>query len=356
MAVYTYSPISDKDYANLVKKTSFSTFYNSPERLQFIRKRNRRISLFQIVKEGSPVALACYQVIPARSGEFVYFQHSPLFIDPRIADDITFWKELKEFATLIGMKEQAVYVRFTPRIPNTKEIVIDILNAGFKRAPVQELDACVTRFLSVDQYKETQIRTDLQATLERAQKKGLQLDFSEHLTSLEDFISVYRTLSAKHQVDFVPVDYLKDELKIYLEQKQLIIATVKDSKDVIHAASAIVLQGNQAWNYWSVTTSVGIDIGADTLLLHETMLFLKTKKVSILDLWGGTVSKEIAEKGLPHPWKIQDNFKQGFGAVMAEYIPAIDVLIKAPQYMAAGFYQRALMLKRGYPYLPLKVN
>jgi lipid II:glycine glycyltransferase (peptidoglycan interpeptide bridge formation enzyme) len=354
MAAFTYSPVSDKDYSALIKKASYTTFYNSPERLQFIKKRNRKLSLFQITKDDSVVALACYQVIPARSGEFVYFQHSPVFIDPRVAEDLDFWLELKQFAQLIGRKENAVYVRFTPRVPNNKEVVADILTAGYKRAPVQELDACVTRTISIPQYSEQRLTVEHAKSLEKAQKAGLSVSFSSTQEALEDFVSIYRTLSAKHQVDYVPVDYLKEELRQYLDNNELVIATVKDSKDVISSASAIVIQDNQAWNYWTATTDQGRTFGTDVLILHETIGYLKQKNMTIFDLWGGAVAKDIADKGLPHPWKALDIFKQGFGAILVEYLPALDITIKTPQYMAAVFYQRALMTKRGYPYIPLK--
>ena len=356
MSKYTYSPITEKEYALLIKKASFTTFYNSPERIQFITSRNRKTGLFKVSVDSSDVALVSYQVIPARSGLFVYFQHSPVFIDTRVGEDLVFWQELKTFAASVGQKEQAVYVRCTPRVPTKKEVVSDILMAGYKRAPVQELDACVTRTISIAQYSEQNLRTDVGELLERTRKRGLQATFSMDQKAIEDFVSIYRTLAAKKQIDFVPVDYLKDELKIYGEQKQLLIVSIRDPKDTLFAAAAIVIQGNSAWYYWAAITDQGKEIGADVMLLHESIEELRKHKISVLDLWGGSVSREISEKGLPHPWKALDEFKQGFGATLMEYLPALDLPIKAPQYLAAVFYQRALMTKRGYPYLPLTVS
>jgi lipid II:glycine glycyltransferase (peptidoglycan interpeptide bridge formation enzyme) len=192
--------------------------------------------------------------------------------------------------------------------------------------------------------------------LEVARKKGLQPSFSIESSALEDFVSIYRTLAAKKQIDFVPVDYSKDELKTYAEGGQSLVASLRDEKDTLFAAAAIIVQGHTAWYYWAAITDQGREIGADVLLLHETLEELKKRKTTILDLWGGSVSREISEKGLPHPWKHMDNFKQGFGAVLTEYLPALDLPIKAPQYLAAVFYQRALMTKRGYPYVPLSAN
>ncbi|MFZ6022628.1 MAG: peptidoglycan bridge formation glycyltransferase FemA/FemB family protein [Patescibacteria group bacterium] len=353
MPKYTFAPLSEKEYATHIKKASYTTFYNSPERMRFIAHRNRKTGLYKISVNDSVVALAFYQVIPARSGSFVYFQHSPVFIDTRSAEDVTFWQELRSFAVEIGQKEQAVYVRFTPRIPSKKEIVTDIMTAGFKRAPVQELDACVTRTITVAQYAEANLREDHQKMLERARKRNLEPAFSIEVAALEDFVSIYRTLAAKKQIDYVPVDYLKEELKTYAESGQILIASLRDDKETLYAASAIIIQGHSAWNYWSAITDQGKELGADVLLLHETLEELKKRKTTVLDLWGGSVSKEVAEKGLPHPWKSMDQFKQGFGAVLSEYVPTLDLPVKAPQYLAAVFYQRALMLKRGYPYLPL---
>jgi len=354
MPKYTFAPITEKEYAILIKKASFTTFYNSPERMSFIAKRNRKVDLFKISDGNSDVALASYQVIPARSGSFVYFQHAPAFIDTRCADDMTFWQELKAFAQHIGSKEQAVYVRLTPRVPAKKEIIANVIMAGFKRAPVQELDACVTRVINLNSYSEDNLREDIRVALERAQKKNLQLAFSSDAKALEDFVSVYRTLAAKKQIDFVPVDYLKEELRTYNEHGQLLIATLRDEKDTIFAAASIVIQDNTAWYYWAAISDLGKEIGADSLLLQNTIEELKKRKLTLLDLWGGSVSKEISEKGLPHPWAAMDQFKQGFGAVLTEYVPAVDLPIKAPQYLAAVFYQRALMTKRGYPYTPLR--
>ncbi|MCC7303885.1 peptidoglycan bridge formation glycyltransferase FemA/FemB family protein [bacterium] len=356
MPKYKYTPVSDNEYASLHKKASYITFYNSPERMKFIKKRNRKTGQFKVSVDETPVAVVSYQVIPARSGTFVYFQHSPIFIDPRVAEDLVFWQELKQFTQYIGQKEQAIYVRITPRVPNKKQIVTDILMAGYKRAPVQELDACVTRTISMQQFSIENLRPDLSEMLERAQKRNLRTTFSSDTIALEDFVSIYRTLAAKKQIDFVPVDYLKDELKTYAEHNQLMIASVRDEKETLYAAASIVIQGDTAWYYWAATADQGLDIGADVMMLAETITELKKRNVIVLDLWGGSVSTEIREKGLPHPWKAMDEFKQGFGATLVEYLPALDVPIRAPQYLAAVFYQRALMTKRGYPYVPLSGN
>lgn len=356
MPKYTFSPITEKEYATLIKKASFTTFYDSPERMRFIAQRNRKTGLYKVSVNDSPIALVFYQVIPARSGSFVYFQHSPVFIDTRSAEDLTFWQELKTFALEIGQKEQSVYVRFTPRIPAKREIISDILTSGFKRAPVQELDACVTRVISVSTYTEAKLREDHAKMLDRARKRNLEPSFSIEVVALEDFVSIYRTLSARKQIDYVPVDYLKDELKSYAESGQLLIASIRDEKDTLFAASSIIIQGNMAWNYWAAITDQGKEIGADVMLLHETLEELKKRKITTLDLWGGSVSKEVAEKGLPHPWKSMDEFKQGFGATLMEYLPTLDLPVRNPQYLAAVFYQRALMIKRGYPYIPLSAS
>lgn len=354
MSKYTFAPITEKEYASLIKKASFTTFYNSPERMSFISKQNRKTASFKVSDSSSDIALVSYQVIPARSGSFVYFQHSPSFIDTRCADDVTFWQELRSFVQLVGSKEQAVYVRLTPRIPSKREITASIMSTGFKRAPVQELDACVTRVITLNSFSDQNLREDIQASIERAQKKNLQLTFSNDTAALEDFVSIYRTLAAKKQIDFVPVEYLKEELRTYNEHGQLVIASLRDEKDTIYAAASIVIQGDTAWYYWAAISDLGREIGADSLLLQGTIEELKRRKIAVLDLWGGSVSREITEKGLPHPWATIDQFKQGFGAVLTEYLPALDLPIKAPQYLAAVFYQRALMTKRGYPYIPLK--
>ncbi len=357
MAVtYEFSPINEKEYAQLIKKASYTTFYNSPERLSFIGKRNRKSGLFKVTQNDSAVALVAYQVIPAKSGSFVYFQHSPLFIDTRVAEDPAFWSQLKNFAHGIGSKEQAVYVRFTPRILSTKTVVADIIEAGFKRAPVQELDACVTRVIAVPQFDEKNLRDDIAVTLERARKKNLTVSFESDQTAVEDFVSIYRTLAAKKQIDFVPVDYLKDELKIYADAEKLLIAKVHDDKGVLFASAAVVVDGDNAWYYWAAISDQGKEVGADVLILAETIPYLAKKKVRLLDMWGGSVSKEISDKALPHPWKELDKFRQRFGASLVEYLPAVDIAVRPPQYLAAVFYQRALMTKRGYPYVPLKAD
>lgn len=354
MATYAYSPITVSEYTTLIKDAQLSTFYNSSLRLTFIKKRNRKTALFKVEAEGSVVALVVYQVIPARSGSFVYFQHSPVFINLAHAEKLEFWTELKDFAYSVGQKEQAVYVRLTPRILNSKQAVTDILAAGYKRAPVQELDACVTRVIKLSTFADTSLRSDLADLQLKAQKRGLTVTFSKMPEAVEDFVAMYRTLSAKHQIDFVPVDYLRDELKIYADQGELLVAIVKDEKDTMYGAAAIILQQDSAWYYWAATTEQGKELGAEVLLLTQSIAALKQLEISELDLWGGSVSRDITEKGLPHPWKQQDLFKQGFGATLVEYLPALDIPIKTPQYLAAVFYQRALMTKRGYPYIPLK--
>jgi len=354
MNKYSFTPIKPKEYTKLIKNASYTTFYNSPERLTFIQKRNRKTGLFKISKGKSVVALAAYQIIPARSGSFIYFQHSPVFIDTRTSEDSSFWDSLKDFAYQLGKKEDAIYVRFTPRVPQNSSLTAELLTSGYKKSPVQDLDSCVTRVININEFTEDSLSRNKQDQLEKVKELNLEVNFATTKESLEDFAAIYRTLAAKKQIDFVPLDYLKEELTTYLNKGHLIIAEVKDSEGTLYSGASIVVIGDRAWYYWAATTEKGLSKSTDVLMLTETIKFLHKEKVSILDLWGGAISKSVENKGLPHPWREMDKFKQEFGATRIEYLPAIDITIKRPQYMAAQFYQRAIMMKRGYPYLPLK--
>lgn len=349
-----FNEISRDEYLKHLPLAKNTTFYNFPERLDFIKKRNRNISLYSIVKDRVVSGLLFYQKIPARSGAFVYFQHSPILIDESLAHSVDFWKSLHIFAKEIGKKEGAVYVRLTPRILTSDEVLGNIISAGFTKAPVQEVDACVTRIIKLENFTVKQLRDDAKHALTKAQEAELTVDFNTDEASTESFLAIYKAMVEKKQIDSVPLDYLRDELKSYLTSGKLLITKIHDKSGKLFSASTTIIYKKRAWYYWAATTPQGKEIGSATLMLYSLAEKLRKEGYVELDLWGGAVSKTLYDKHIQHPWTKLDEFKRGFGSELVEFLPAVDVAINPAVYIASTFYQRALMQKRGYPYIKLK--
>jgi lipid II:glycine glycyltransferase (peptidoglycan interpeptide bridge formation enzyme) len=346
---YTFDPVSkDEFFANL-GSLKHTTFYNSPERIAFLESRKREVKFFAIKNDKKVVGYIGYQKVPARSGEFLYFQHAPLLKDEKIASEKEFWKALYDFAHDVGVKEKAVYVRFTPRIAKT-EVITDIIDElKYLKAPVQDVDASVTRIIDITNYKESQLLDSHKEKLKKAQSEELVVSFAQDMSALESFILLYKSAMAKSAVIQIPMDYMKSELELYIKADKLLVSLVHDQKGTVYAASTTVLDGDIAWFYWSAATEKGQNTGADVLMMNNLVKELKKRNIAKLDLWGEVLSRELIEKKTSHPWSESDKFKSGFGSELVEFITAIDIPINNALYRASGLYQRFTLQRRGYP-------
>lgn len=348
---YSFRSVSQDEYSQIIANCDDITFYNLKERMTFLASRKRKMELFVIEKENKPVGAGSWQKIPARSGTFIYFQHSPVCIDERIKKDPELWKELYKYAEGVGRKENVVYVRMTPRVVETPEIIEIVESAGFQKAPVQEVDASVTRIIDVQAFTLKSMTKSIHEELETAAKLDLSVDIKSDAAALQSFMMLYKKVIAKSDTFNLPLDYMKDELDTYLEAGKLIITLVHDTQGNVYSGSATVLGEKTAWYYWTVTTEKGETSGSHALMIHALVTYLKDEGYEMFDLWGEAVPKEVSEKRISHPWLKIDQFKSGFGSKLVEYVLPIDVPVNQAIYRASCLYQRFNMSRRGYPFL-----
>ncbi|WKZ29734.1 MAG: GNAT family N-acetyltransferase [Candidatus Dojkabacteria bacterium] len=348
---FSFLPTDQKTYLANIKKGIAATFYNQEERLKFLSSQKRNLKTFSIKKNGKQVGVLSYQKVPAKSGTFIYFQHSPVLEMPEVAQDQTFWNELFAFAYQQGRKENAVYARFTPRIIETQPILEMLDKAGFKKAPVQEVDAAVTRIVELETYSDKKMTKQTKERIQKATENDLSVSFSMEPAAFESFMVLYKKVTSKTDTFKLPLEYMKQELEIYLKAKKLLIALAADSQGTVFSGAAIVVDKPNAWYYWTVTSDKGQEVGSHELLIAELISYLKGKGYATLDLWGESVPQEVYDKKLSHPWLAIDTMKKGFGTTLVEYITPVDVPVNLAIYRASCLYQRFNMSRRGYPFL-----
>jgi lipid II:glycine glycyltransferase (peptidoglycan interpeptide bridge formation enzyme) len=348
---YSFLPIDHKTYLTNIKDGSSVTFYNHSERLEFLTSQKRALNTFSIKKNGKQVGVLSYQKVPAKSGTFIYFQHSPILYSLDVAQDQLFWNDLFSFAYQQGRKENAVYARFTPRILGTTDVQEMLDKAGFKKAPVQEVDAAVTRIVELPTFSEKKLSVPINERLEKARKSDLSVTFSTEAAAFESFMVLYKRIISKTDTFKLPFEYMKQELEIYMKAKKLLIALTADSQGTVYSGAAIVIDKPHAWYYWTVTSDKGEELASHELLIRELITKLKDDNYEVLDLWGEAVPQEVYERKLSHPWVGIDTMKKGFGTILREFITPVDVPINNAIYRASCLYQRFNMSRRGYPFL-----
>ncbi|GEM_PF-1906016 len=348
---YSFLELSERDYYKALLKAQNTTFYNNKSRIEFLKLRKRSMKMFIVKQQNKDIALLMYQKISARSGAFLYFQHSPVFLDLSESNSEGFWQELYSFAKDQGKKNNVIYVRFTPRVEQTTRLLQILDTVGFQKAPVQEVDACITRVITISSYKPANIETSLKDTMDILKDQGFIVDIKDDAVTLESFMMMYKKIKTKQGETTLPFDYMKSELEAYLTNKELLTCICHDINGTVYAGAVVVLGKKCSWYYWALTIDKEESLAAQGLLLEELITYLKKNKCQEIDLWGESVTEEIYKRKLSHPWLTIDSFKRDFGSTLVTYITPIDIPINTTVYRASGLYQRFNMARRGYPYV-----
>lgn len=353
MANYIFTEVPEEEYRSLALKSPDATFYNTKERFSFLKSQKRKLAFYKIESAKKVVALLQYQHINAKSGSFLYFQHSPLFLDKSVAEDAKLWEELELFAKDLAKKLRVLYVRFTPRIESSDKLREIVEQGGFEKAPVQEVDASVTRIVDLENFSEKQLSTEITEQLKLAKAAELSFKVLDTNAGLEEFLMLYKTVMSKSETFVIPIDYMKAELETYLASKILLTGLSYDAQGALYSACIVILDDATAWYYWTVTNEKGAKNGSHAFMLENMIIELKKRGFKTLDLWGESVPTEVIKRKLPHPWIEIDKFKQGFGTKLVEYLPPIDIPVQTALYRASCLYQRFNMSRRGYPFIGL---
>jgi len=347
-----FEEITEQKYQQFLIRALHDTFYNSTARFEFLKSQDRHVAFFKITKGDEPIGIVHYQIIPAKSGKLLYFQHTPLLFDISSNNAIIeLFEALKVFTKKELQRHKVSFARFTSRIESNPDLMDKIYRLGYIRAPIQEIDASITRLVNIPQFDLTSIRKTTRNCISQGIKAGLQTLVEENPTNFASFLTYYTDMEKMKGFTTLPAKYITKELEIYSKNNMLLqFKTIHNDK--ILSVSEVVIRLNKAYYYHAATSVEGKNMNSSHVNLFHVIEELKKRNIEVLDLWGGVVSQKISDSNIHHPWRSLDVFKKGFTHTLIEYIPPLDLPFSWVSYFIPYVYQYIRTKRKGYPIMP----
>jgi len=344
-----FEEITEQKYQQFLVRAQHDTFYNSSSRFEFLKSQNRHLSFFKINRNDETIGLLHYQLIPAKTGKLIYFQHTPLLFDNSSNDAIVeLFEALIPFVKDELRRHRVAFARFTSRIETNPELTKRLYALGYVRAPIQEIDACVTRVINLKEFDINTIRNTTRHSIQKGQKDGLVTIFEERPQDFSEFLSYYTEMERVKGFTPLPLTYLRKELEIYSSKGMLLQCKTRNADHVL-TISQVIIYRNRAYYYHAATSNEGKQSNASPVNLYDIIQETKKRGLDSLDLWGGSVPDRIHDLNIPHPWKKLDIFKKGFANELYEFLPPLDLPYSWAAYAIPYAIQWFRTKRKGYP-------
>jgi len=341
--------ISREEYLTILPDCKNTTFYNCRARFEFLVSQNRPLFFFKITSSNTSIGILHYQIITTKTGKIMYFQHTPLLLIRLKEEDLVqLFSALKEFVKNELKEKNIPFARFTPRIPGNLLLKQKIYKLGYLRAPVQEIDACVTHVINLGSFDMSSIRKTTRHSIKKGIESGINTVFEDNPLHFTEFLDYYNQMKKIKDFTPLPSPYLQKELEIYSQNKMLLQCKTIKGTDIL-SITEIIIDKDKGYYYHAATSLNGRRTNASHVNLYMVALELKKRGIKSLDLWGGAVPSIAYEKKISHPWKNLDIFKRGFADELQEYLPPLDIPASPLKYAIPFLLQYFRTRKKGYP-------
>ena len=327
-------------WENFLLGCSEKTFLQSWNWGKFQIKNGNKIWRFGIYDDNSLLGIALVIKIAAKRGTFSFCPHGPIIKNPKFEILNTLLEKLKE----IAKEEGASFIRISPVWERNKENIEIFKNLGFREAPIH-IHPELTWELDITPPEDNllmQMRKTTRYLIRQAQKNSdVKIEMSQSLDNLEKFNELYRTTVDRHHFAPFSLDYLKNEVSVFLPDNQIVIFLGKYKEELIASAIIIFWQGI-AFYHQGASSLRYPRISASYLLQWEATKEAKKRGCKIYNFWGiaSTESKR-------HPWAGLTLFKKGFGGYKKKYVKTQDLPLSS-KYWLNYLVEKIRKFKRGF--------
>ena len=319
-----------EEFANKYAPQSLFQSWNWGEVVRKGQNTSFRIGLYE---DDNLVGIAQVVAIEAKKGRFLHIRHGPILKDYKEE----YLKDLIIFLKQKAKEYNALYVRISPLIENSKTNNILFKNLGFHDSPLHALDGEYVWVLSIDNPEEellANMRKTTRYLIRKAQKMGVIVEKSDNINQ---FLDLYSATSRRH--GFVEHKGIREEFDVFSQNNQVALFLAKYQGQIV-AAALILFSGIQAIYHHGA--SITTDIPGSYLLQWEAIREAKKRGLKYYNFRG------IAPENKPnHPWHGLTLFKTGFGGKVKDYLHAQDLSFSLLYYFTyiAESLRKA---KRGY--------
>jgi peptidoglycan pentaglycine glycine transferase (the first glycine) len=321
------------------------TFLQSWNWGDFQKMMGNEIWRLGIFENEKLIAAALISKIKAKRGRFFLIQHGPnlsLETETQKKEILeTLLKELKR----IGKGEGVSFIRMSPLWPRTEENKSLFKKFGFKESPMHANAYEATWRLELSPSEE-EILMNMRKTTRYLIRQALKneevtLEHSEDLKDVEIYQKLNEEVARRHK--FIPfsLEYVKNEFKAFLKDKEIKLIFGKYKGKVAAAALAVFWSGIGFYHQAASATEYK-KLSLPYLLQWEAIKEAKKRGCSLYDFWGFVDPKKEPE----HPWAGPTLFKMGFGGKAYEYLKTQDFPL-SKKYWLTYFFEKLRKTKRG---------
>lgn len=319
--------------------TSFIQSWNWGE---FLKKQNQKIFRFGIYEDSSLIGLALGTKVPAKRGPYLHFRHGPVINwENKELVDFTI-NELKD----LGKRESVWFVRISPLVEYAS--LPDALEENSSPSQMHDVDAEETWVLDLDKNEEellTQMRKNTRYSIRKAEKMGIEIVKTTDVEMLKEFWPIYEDTVKRQKWTAYDFETIKNEFEIFTKDKQDLLILARHQGRFIAAAIFNYYNGQSVYRHSGSLTEYR-NVPASYLVQWEAIKESINRGMDKHNFWGVPLNN-TNELDTDHPWSGLGLFKVGFGGHAERWIHARDIPVSSLFHLT-HVYEKLEKFRRGY--------
>ncbi len=292
---------------------------------------HKKVFHLGLYDDDNLVGSALVVLRPAKRGRYLEIPGGPLLDWHNTKQARTFMEEIRK----IAQRENCVFVRMRPNIPDTEENRAIAKNLGLLESPMH-LHAEHTVMLDITKSEDelmAAMRRQTRYEVRRSAKLGITVESSTDKKAFEEFFEL-QSETAKRQ-NFIPPskDFLIYQHEVFGDLAKIYTAKI-DGK--VLAQGLVLLQKPEAIYHEAASSEEGRKYPGAYALQWQVIQDAKKLGLKRYNLFG------IAPPNSPHHrYAGVTTFKCGFGGEQIAYLHARDLVIKPIHYKAVQLLEKA---------------
>jgi len=308
-------------WEDFLKKCEEKTFLHSWNWGEFNVLMGDKVWRFGVY-DSELIGVALVIKVKARRGDFLFIPHGPVVSRAKALVLKTLMNKLKALA----VAEKVSHIRVAPV---TESGLIVFKKLGFRNAPTfihpeltWELDITLTE----DELLKS-MRKTTRYLIKKAIKENVEI---VETNNVEEFDKLYQQTKTRQYFTPFPLGYLKNELKAFSEDDQILVLLGKYKGEVVASGIFVFWQGIGFYHHGASSLKYP-KIPVSYLLLWEAIKKVRQKGCEKFNFWGII---PITDKFKDHPWYGLSLFKMGFGGISQEYLKTQDLVINSKYWLS----------------------
>ena len=335
--------IQNKDtWENFFLDYKDKTFLQSWNWGEFNLEMGNKIWRLGIFDEEKLIGAALISKIKAKRGTFLLIQHGPIINSLFEKEALNY---LLEKLKVIGKEENADFIRMSLLLERNEENKSLLKELGFIKSPMHASAYESTWKLNITPPKDdilSEMRKTTRYLIRQISKnEDIIIEKSDKLEDIDAYQKLNKNVAKRHKFVSFSSEFVKNEFKVFLKDKEVILLFGK-YKGEITAAALVIFWSGIGFYHQAASDSKYAKLSIPYLLQWEAIKEAKKRGCAVYDFWGYVDPKKEPN----HPWAGPTLFKMGFGGEGYEYVKTQDYPLSG-KYFFINIFENLRKIKRG---------